>query len=236
MGLSQQETVDAARKLSKADLPMVGDLITADGFDATGAVDGKGRIEGLARVALSNSGQLTAISEELPPGRRTAALVSTSVTPNGTRDLYTESLNRGFRTIEGLRKHLDDHSDFAFDPRGGPDAILPTISQNFCNTGKTIDTVYYAARVKYLPDFLDALTKRSCHAQPITVITGSDAAALDPKTEALNDPDSPITVLYASFPKAEQFRAPDNPGRGLYEAFAKAFTSPTTAGSSPQST
>ncbi|MFV2116981.1 ABC transporter substrate-binding protein [Streptomyces sp. Act-28] len=226
MGLSQQETVDAARELSKADLPMVGDLITADGFDATGAVDGKGRIEGLTRVALSNSDQLDAISEQLPSGRRTAALVSTSVTPNGTRDLYTESLDKGFRRIEGLEKHLDDHSDFAFDPRGGPDAILPTISQNFCNTSKTIDTVYYAARVKYLPDFLDALTRRSCHAQHITVITGSDAAALDPKTEALNDPASPITVLYASFPKEEQFRAPGNPGRGLYEAFVEAFTSP----------
>ncbi|MFF8367082.1 hypothetical protein ACF05F_34540 [Rhodococcus erythropolis] len=227
MGLSQQETVDAARKLSKkTELPMVGDLITADGFDATGAVDGKGPIDGLARVALSNSDQLTAISEKLPPGRRTAALVSTSLTPNGTRDLYTESLDKGFRRIERLKKHLDDHSDFAFDPRGGPDAILPTISQNFCNTGKTIDTVYYAARVRYLPDFLDALTRRSCHAQPITVITGSDAAALDPQTESLHDPDAPITVLYASFPTSKQFRSPGNPARGLYDAFAKAFTSP----------
>lgn len=225
LGLSQQETVDAARKLGKADLPMVGDLITADGFDATGAVDGKGPINGLARVALSNKDQLTAISKHLPPGRRTAALVSTSVTPNGTRDLYTESLNRGFGTIAGLKKHLDDTSDFKFDPRGGTGAILPTISQNLCSSGKTIDTVYYAARVKYLPDFLDALAKRSCHAQPITVITGSDAAALDPKTEELHDPDAPITVLYASFPNAAQFRSADNPGRGLYNAFAKAFTS-----------
>ncbi|MFF9810615.1 hypothetical protein ACF1G5_36860 [Streptomyces coeruleorubidus] len=225
LGLSQQETVDATRKLGKADLPMVGDLITADGFDATGAVDGKGPINGLARVALSNKDQLTAISKQLPPGRRTAALVSTSVTPNGTRDLYTESLNRGFGTIKGLKKYLDDTSDFKFDPRGGTGAILPTISQNLCSSGKTIDTVYYAARVKYLPDFLDALAKRSCHAQPITVITGSDAAALDPKTEELHDPDAPITVLYASFPNAAQFRSADNPGRGLYNAFAKAFTS-----------
>lgn len=225
MGLSQQETVDAARKLSQADLPMVGDLITADGFDATGAVDGKGRIDGLARVALSNKDQLNAISKQLPSGQRTAALVSTSVTPNGTRDLYTESLNRGFRTIKGLKKHLDDASDFKFDPRGGTGAILPTISQNLCSSGKTIDTVYYAARVKYLPDFLDALAKRSCHAQPITVITGSDAAALDPKTEALHDPAAPVTVLYASFPNAAQFRSADNPSRGLYNAFAKAFTS-----------
>ncbi|MFF1404975.1 hypothetical protein [Streptomyces sp. NPDC058294] len=226
LGLSQQETVDATRRLSKAGLPMIGDLITADGFDATGTVDGKGPIKGLARVALPNNDQLTAISKELGPGARTAALVSTEVTPNGTRDLYTDSLNHGFQTIAGLKKHLDPTSDFAFDPRGGPGAILPTISQNFCGTNKTIDTVYYAARVKYLPDFLDTLAQRSCHAQPITVVTGSDAAALDPKTGALHDPDAPITVVYASFPDAAQFRSPNNPDHGLYNTFAKDFTAP----------
>jgi hypothetical protein len=226
LGLSQQETVDATRELAKADLPMIGDLITADGFDATGAVDGKGPINGLARVALSNTDQLTAISKELGSGRRTAALVSTDVTPNGTRDLYTESLRKGFRTIAGLKKNLDPNSDFDFDPRGGPGAILPTISQNFCNTGKTIDTVYYAARVKYLPVFLDALAQRSCHAQPITVITGSDAASLDPKVKALHTADAPITVLYASFPSPAQLSGPANPDRGLYEAFVKNFTAP----------
>ncbi|MEU5314440.1 hypothetical protein [Streptomyces sp. NPDC021562] len=225
LGLSQGETVEAARELSRANLPMVGDLITADGFDATGAVDGNGPINGLARVALSNSDQLTAISKELGTGPRTAALVSTDVTPNGSSDLYTASLHRGFRTIDDLKKHLDPSSDFKFDPRGGPGAILPTISQNFCNTSKTIDTVYYAARVKYLPQFLDALAQRSCHAQPITVVTGSDAAALDPKIEALHTPDAPITVLYASFPDAAQFRSASNPDRDLYNAFVKDFTS-----------
>ncbi|MFL4945970.1 hypothetical protein ACJ6WE_01040 [Streptomyces sp. MMS24-I31] len=226
MGLSQQESVDAARALSKADLPMVGDLITADGFDATGAVDGRGPISGLARVALTNTDQLTAISKELGSAQRTAALVRTSVTPNGTKDLYTESLNRGFHTVEGLKKHLDDTSDFAFDPRGGPGAILPTISQNICNTGRTIDTVYYAARVKYLPDFLNALASRSCHSQPITVITGSDAAALDPRTPALHTSDAPITLLYASFPTAAQLHSSDNPDHALYDAFTKDFASP----------
>lgn len=236
LGLSQQETVDATRELARADLPMIGDLITADGFDATGAVDGKGPINGLARVALSNTDQLTAISKELGSGRRTAALVSTQVTPNGTRDLYTESLRKGFRTIAGLKKHLDPNSDFSFDPRGGPGAILPTISQNFCNTGKTIDTVYYAARVKYLPGFLDALAQRSCHAQPLTVITGSDAASLDPTVDALHTTDAPVTVLYASFPGPAQLSGPANPDRGLYEAFVKDFTAPTTTSSSPPGT
>ncbi|MGW4568976.1 ABC transporter substrate-binding protein, partial [Streptomyces sp. NPDC004561] len=104
LGLSQQESVDAARALGKADLPMVSDLITADGFDATGAVDGKGPINGLAGVALTNTDQLTAIGKQLA-GDHIAALVSTDKTPGGTTDLYTESLTRDFRTIPGLRRY-----------------------------------------------------------------------------------------------------------------------------------
>jgi hypothetical protein len=224
LGLSQEESVLAARALSKASLPMVGDLITADGFDSTGEVDGKGAINGLARVALPNWDQLTAISEELGPIRRTAALVRTGLTPNGSKDLYTESLNHGFRGIEGLEKHLDEASDFHFDPRGGPGTSMSSISEDLCHTGKKIDTVYYAGRVKYLPDFLDALAGRSCHTQPITVITGSDTAGFDPRTKSLHVSDAPITVLYASFRSAAQLRSPANPARNLYEAFARDFT------------
>ncbi|MGV9565033.1 hypothetical protein [Streptomyces sp. NPDC003480] len=226
LGLSQQETADAARALSKADLPMVGDLITADGFDATGAVDGRGRIEGLTRVALTNTDQLTAISKELGPGKHTAALVSAGLTANGTLDFYTQSLARGFRSVEGLKKHLDEESDFSFDPRGGPDAVMPTISQSLCTANKTVDTVYYAGRVKYMQQFLNALARRSCHTQHITVVTGSDAAALDPKTEGLHIERSPITLLYASFPSPAQLRSSANPDNELYEAFVKSFTAP----------
>lgn len=226
LGLSQQETADATRALSRADLPMVGDLITADQFNATGAVDGKGPIEGLTRVALTNTDQLTAISKELGTGKRTAALVSAGLTANGTPDFYTSSLDRGFRSVEGLKKHLDEASDFSFDPRGGPDAIMPTISQNLCNAHKTVDTVYYAGRVKYLPQFLNALARRSCRSQHITIITGSDSAALDPKTAGLHTKESPITVLYASFPSPAQLRSSDNPDNELYEGFVKSFTAP----------
>lgn len=226
LGLSQQETADAARALSKADLPMVGDLITADHFNATGAVDGKGPIEGLTRVALSNTDQLNAISKEFGTDKHTAALVSAGLTANGTPDFYTSSLDRGFRSVDGLKKYLDEASDFSFDPRGGPDAIMPTISQNLCSADKTVDTVYYAGRVKYLPQFLNALARRSCRAQHITVVTGSDSAALDPKASGLHVKESPITVLYASFPSPAQLRSSDNPDNELYTAFVKSFTSP----------
>ncbi|MER5200343.1 helix-turn-helix domain-containing protein [Streptomyces sp. NPDC002755] len=230
MGLSQQESVDAARALSKKDIPMVADLITADGFDTTGAIDSPKtapeRINGLVRVTLTNAAQLKALGAELDGDTRTAALVRTGVTPNGTRDFYTDSLYQDFRTVSGLKKHLDPAADFLFDPRGGADSILDTIGQNLCNAGRPIDTVYFAAREKYLPDFLQALSRRSCHRLPITVVSGSDTAALDPKTlTALNqEGEAPIAVLYASLPSATRLRDPGNSDHNLYEKFLEAFT------------
>ncbi|MET8170368.1 helix-turn-helix transcriptional regulator [Streptomyces sp. NPDC005329] len=230
MGLSQQESVDAARALSGKDIPMVADLITADGFDTTGAIDspktGPERINGLVRVTLTNAAQLGALGAELDGDTRTAALVRTDVTPNGTRDFYTDSLYRDFRTVGGLKKHLDPAADFFFDPRGGAASILDTIGQNLCNTGHPVDTVYFAAREKYLPDFLQALSRRSCHRLPVTVVAGSDTAALDPKALAgLNqEGEAPIAVLYASLPSATRLRGPGNSDHSLYDKFLDAFT------------
>lgn len=67
LGLSQDESLDAARALNRAAIPMVGDIITADGFNATGTIDGKGPIPGLVRVAQDNTSQLKAISAWLRP-------------------------------------------------------------------------------------------------------------------------------------------------------------------------
>ncbi|MFE1290227.1 hypothetical protein [Streptomyces sp. NPDC058751] len=229
MGLSQQESVDAARALSRQDLPMVADLITADGFDTTGSIDSQGRtpepINGLVRVTLTNAAQLEALGEELADDTRTAALVRTAVTPNGSTDFYTNSLYQDFRTVKGLKKHLDPDADFSFDPRGGADSILDSIGQNICNAGHPIDTVYFAAREKYLPDFLQALSRRGCHRQHITVVAGSDTAALDPKTlSGLNQQgEAPITVLYASLPGAAALRARGNSDHELYTEFTEAF-------------
>ncbi|MFJ3899650.1 hypothetical protein [Streptomyces sp. NPDC090083] len=224
MGLSRQESVDAARSLSAADIPMVADLITADGFDTTGTVDGKGPIDGLVRITLTNAVQLTALGKQLQGTGHSAALVRTSVTPDGTTDYHTDSLYHDFQTVDGLRQHLDPGADFTFDPRSGPAAILPTIGQNICSTGTSIDTVYFAAREKYLPDFLTALSQRSCHRQHITVVAGSDTAALDPKMEALQTKDAPVTVLYATFPSPAQLSSTSNPDHSLYTAYTQAFT------------
>ncbi|MFF1444403.1 hypothetical protein [Streptomyces sp. NPDC058295] len=229
MGLSQQESVDAARALSKESIPMVADLITADGFDTTGTIDSAKnapkRIDGLVRVTLTNAAQLGALGKELDDDTRTAVLVRTVKTPNGTADFYTDSLYEDFRTVSGLKKHLDPEADFSFDPRGGVASILNAIGQNLCAAQRPVDTVYFAAREKYLPDFLQALSRRSCHRRPVTVVSGSDTAALDPKTlTALNqDGEAPIAVLYASLPDATALRGPGNSDHNLYEQFLDAF-------------
>ncbi|MFG2480643.1 hypothetical protein [Streptomyces fagopyri] len=226
MGLSQQQSVDAARSLSKAGIPMVADLITADGFDTTGAIDRLGPINGLVRVAIPNEEQLIALGKELDTGPHTVALIGSEVTPTGGSDLYTKSLDHGFRTVKSLSKYLDDDSpDFPFSPQGGADAAMPSISQNLCRGTESVDVVYYAARAKYLPTFLEALRHRSCYKKPITVVTGSDAAALDPKMKALHDPEAPITLMYASFPSPSVLAATGHRDHGLYTAFVQGFTS-----------
>ncbi|MFF4542471.1 hypothetical protein [Streptomyces aureus] len=225
LGLSQQESVQAARHLSTAGIPMVADLITADGFDTTGTIDHEGPIKGLVRITQPNALQLAALATHIPPGTHTAALVRSSVTPNGTTDLGTKTLDHDFRTVDGVRKYLSKSSpDFEFNPLGGAKAIMPTITQNLCNTGQRIDLVYYAARAKYLPDFLDALRHRSCHEQKITVLAGSDAAAVDPGLPAFHDKGAPVTLLYANYPTPAWLSSSNNRDRDLYLGFVNAFT------------
>ncbi|MER7466848.1 hypothetical protein [Streptomyces sp. NPDC097981] len=227
MGLSQKESIDAARSLSAASIPMVGDLITADGFDTTGGIDGGAEIKGLVRVAPNTSAQLQTIGQDLRkrPELKTAALVSAPMTPNGTPDYYTKSLEAAFQSeATGLLPYVKAGGiSFDFEVMdGAAKTSLDTISKNLC--GKvTPDLVFYAGRATYLPMFLDKLRERQCRTTPITVVTGSDAATLDGKMPALNDPDAPISVLYVPLADPAQLADATNPDHGLFRAFADEF-------------
>ncbi|MGI5484977.1 ABC transporter substrate-binding protein [Streptomyces lavendofoliae] len=230
MGLSRQETIDAARALAKASIPMIGDLITAAGLDTTGTIDKGPKITGLVRVAPTVNTQLAAISWHLKnrPDLKTAALVSAPFTPNNTPDLYTQSLEKAFYDqATGLRPYLDRGDVyFNFDVRNGADRTsLNTISKNLCGR-VTPDLVFYAGRATYLPTFLENLHQRQCRTTPISVVTGSDAATLDRKIPALNDPDAPISVLYVPLADPTQLSSKNNPDRALYKAFADEFGRP----------
>ncbi|MEU3779857.1 hypothetical protein [Streptomyces sp900129855] len=221
MGLARRESVDAARELSDAGIPMVADLITADGFD-TGAIDDKGPINGLVRVGFTNTALLTAVGKELAGQKHTAAVVR-SVTSNGSPDPYTESLYHDFLGLNGLKMHLLPAAGFTVDPSGGPDSFLNVIGP-LCDIAPAIDTVYFAAREKYLPDFLTALSQRPCRRQQITVVTGSGTADLHLTTDTLRRLDASITVLYASLPTSTALQSDSNRDRSLYDDFLQAFT------------
>lgn len=74
LGLSQEQSIDAARQLRKTAIPMIADLITADGFDTSGAIDRVGSINGLVRVAMPNRDQLITLGKSLDTGPHKVAL------------------------------------------------------------------------------------------------------------------------------------------------------------------
>lgn len=226
LGLSQGESVSAVRALADANIPMVGDLITADGFNATGAVgDKKGKIPGLFRVPISNKDQLKAISDNLKnlglhlPPQPKAVLVQTPVTKTDSSDLYTQSLFNSFRENPVLYSYWNalgaiQRNTYPFDPRNG-NSTIKNMANLLCSGKVTPDLIYYAGREADLPTFLKQLHDEYCNNQHhlITVITGSDAAALrdpstawlfDQKPPILGDPNAPIRVVYVPLADPQQ--------------------------------
>ncbi|MFE2553628.1 hypothetical protein ACFXGI_34610 [Streptomyces sp. NPDC059355] len=228
MGLSQQQSIDAARSLSKAHIPMVGDVITADGFDKSGAIDHGAPIPGLVRVAPNVSTQFKALAQEVAkhPEMKAGALVSAPETPDGKPDFYTQSMEAAIRNPDmGLQPYLDT-GGLAFNftvEQEAEDSSLTTIANNMCGNPK-IDVVFYAGRATYLGTFIEKLRNRPCRTTPITVVTGSDAATLNPKIEGLNDAGAPISVLYVPLADPGQLADSANPDQTLYLDFATEFT------------
>lgn len=216
MGLSQQESIQAARTLSAADIPMISDVITADGFDATGTIDRGRPIRGLLRVAPSTTSQLVAIRDYLkhrPLGKR-AVLVWTDETPQGSSDLYASALKEAFlKQFADLLGDKDQRRQIYFDPRGNP------ILQDVCER----EIVLYAGRQTFLPKFLQELRNRPCPDKLITVITGSDATAQPRDTPELNNPKVPTSLIYVPLADPGYLRSPENRGSPNYTEFEKRF-------------
>ncbi|WP_242911487.1 hypothetical protein [Actinomadura terrae] len=224
LGLSQQESVDAARALAAAKIPMVADIITADGFNATGTIDGRGPIPGLVRTATNVGTQLRALEKYLAGQRRykTAALVWSQVTPNGTPDLYARTLKDGFLDPRlGLKRYVDaGNLVFPFDPRSG-ETVLTTISNTLC--GSQPQLVFYGGRQAYLPTLLQKLHDRPCHGIPVTVIAGSETTGQRHNDPALHDDQAPITLIYCPLADPGQLTGKNNPDRELYQRFVTDF-------------
>jgi hypothetical protein len=92
------------------------------------------------------------------------------------------------------------------------------------------DMVFYAGREAILPTLINYLRGRSCHEEPITVVTGSDAAALtlDPALLGVlrdGDGSAPISVVYTALADPRELAGPENPSpaRPQYQAFQTSF-------------
>lgn len=242
LGLSQDETLAAVRRLAKKGIPMAGDVITADGFDKTGAIDrAGGPIPGLYRVPYPVGRQLDAVAAELKkkrPDLRTALLVQDGSMETAHPDLYVKSLVAKFRSGpfgRFLKAGHDRTNPFGGEnmPAAALDNQFSRISANLCGKDQP-DLVFYAGRSIYLDDFLANLYKRGCSNQLI-VVTGSDASILGLpevagrlREKVRNVPRMPARVVYA--PLADVRDLAPLPS---YQAFLYAFTKDPGAGRFP---
>ncbi|NUP67544.1 MAG: hypothetical protein HOW71_35840 [Nonomuraea sp.] len=235
MGVSHRNTLNAARELSKAEIPMVGDVLTADGFNITGGIDPKGgRIPGLFRMPFPVSTQLALIDCHLQEKRRdldTALLVEDADNDGGKPDLYAKSLAIAFRKgrfDESLKQagNVTNRFGGANSDKKALDNEFQGIAGNLCGVDPP-EMVFYAGRARYLPNFLDYLRNRNCanadHA--LTVITGSDASNLAHQGDlGRRLAAAHVSVLYVPLAHPADLDDPGNPKRGRFKEFADEFT------------
>ncbi|MEU4225665.1 hypothetical protein AB0F17_15335 [Nonomuraea sp. NPDC026600] len=243
MGLSRQETADAALVLAQRKIPMVGNVITAEGFDGNGSQQDRpdyGRCDpshtykngiGLGyfyRVSYRNAVQIEQLAKYLGPGKRTLTFIMTPITMD---DPYTCT------TLPLVHARFDPKSrplrEVKFDP--GDPATVKQSAQRVCASAGPV-SVFYAARATHLPQFLKSIADQSelgqCQFTSITVLSTSDAGRMravevDPNLEqqrvaALSTPmfvDGTVRLIYT--PLADPDLLPKEGGmRVLRQSFA----------------
>ncbi|MGP3918731.1 hypothetical protein [Nonomuraea sp. 10N515B] len=233
MGVSHRNTVSMARALAAANIPMVGDVLTADGLNMTGRVDGGSRINGLFRMPHEINKQFSAIDcylRGVNTGLESALLVEDAANGTDQPDIYAKSLAAAFRR-QPFGDYLKAGGNIVnqFGGEGSSKEQLDNefgrISGNFCGEPKP-DIVFYAGRAAYLPSFLGNLRKRNCaDLNPITVITGSDASSLAHQKDLAKDlAAKQVRVLYVPLAHPADLNDAANRDRDLYRDFASLFS------------
>lgn len=193
LGLSHQRSAEIADLLAAEKIPMVADLITAEGFDQSGSTAQETDYSGCApdstyqngvgrdhyyRVAFRGSEQISALGAALP------VRLDFIMVPTGGTDPYTCT------ALPLMHKQFGGNiTEVMFDPDEA--STVSQTAQRVCNVPQDV-TVGYIARGRDLARFLHSLdeefTKGHCSAKSITVLSTSDgqrvrAAELDPTLE-----------------------------------------------------
>jgi hypothetical protein len=186
MGVSVEQTILGAKILSKAGLPMIGAVTTADQLDWP-------NITGLARVVPDVSDQVTALQRYFAAhgGLGPAVLV----TDTNRSDLYTSDLMQDFSTAFGQDLNSQPQP---FGPGPGESTELRLISSSVCPLTGTPPTVLYAGRESDLPTLINRLQGApNCGGKMVTVLTGSDAVALPPSLTTNQPREGDVSVVYS---------------------------------------
>jgi hypothetical protein len=186
MGLSAQQSADAARVLARHRVPMVAPVITAEGFDRNGSVDdrpdfsgcdprhtfkdgvGQGFFYRLGHRQAVQVDRLAAYFAGTRRGRLTFIL-----TPISVDDPYTCTL------VPLLHRRFGGVQEVRFDTRDPSTMALS--AQRICLSRGAVN-VFYAARARDLPRFLKELADQSrygqCGFSGLTVLSTSDASRI----------------------------------------------------------
>ncbi|MFE0024633.1 ABC transporter substrate-binding protein, partial [Amycolatopsis sp. NPDC059021] len=195
MGLSEQRSADVADILAAAKIPMVSDVITAEGFDQSGSRDDHPDFGGCApgityprgigrdyfyRVAFRASKQIAPFSAA---GVTAADFI---MVPTGGSDPYTCT------ALPLMQRHFGGNvTEVKFDADEA--STVPQTAKRVCGVSKDV-TVAYVARGYHLARFLqsldEAFSNGQCAASSITVVSTSDGQRLrtaeaDPTLEGL---------------------------------------------------
>jgi hypothetical protein len=191
LGVSIDETRDAAQRLSEENIPMVATLATADSLNYQD-------YPGFVRVVPSNYDQVVALRKYLDQKRIDSAIL----VQDTNRDLFVESLTNNFTTLLG---DLILYPTQAFSGKSTPAEatanIFAPVTSNICGAQPLPQVVLFAGRKIDLPSFLLSLEARTCRETPITVATvGSDTAALadEPALEETRLREANIVVALAT--------------------------------------
>lgn len=181
-GLSDQDSADAARVLAAARIPVVADLITAEGFDQNGSAqdapdfsacdsditypEGVGR-DWFYRVSFRNAVQIPELAKVTD--RPDFVMV-----PTGGSDPYTCT------TLPLVQRQFGENlTEVVFDPDS--EDTVPQTAKRVCNVPGDVSLVYIA-RAGDLGLFLNSLDEAysngQCAANSVTVLSTSDASRL----------------------------------------------------------
>ena len=200
MGLSNQQSADAAAILNADHIAMVSDVITGEGFDQDGSKGDSPNFSGCQsastvpgaapywqhawpyffRVAYRATTQVNDVLDYLKSLPQPKSQQDFLVQPTDLGDAYTCSTVPAIESGLAARRMPGRPQVLDFDTAQAQ-PTEDSVASAICNVANPV-TVFYAARAVYLSSLLDDIlwdkVNRSCSPASITIVSQSDAAQL----------------------------------------------------------